>query len=140
MAFIEHEFAGDPTNWWAPNHAGVEAMLRSSGLRVMRGPATRSICASLLRTPPIPCAIRGPTHSVRIASRPGTADGSVDDRSDRVLERAEQSLALGLPIDPEWANFRGWSAFAAAERRELAPEIAECFGGICPIDPAFLRR
>src|SRR5690606_15355847 len=31
MSFIEHRFAGDPTNWWAPNHACVEAMLRSSG-------------------------------------------------------------------------------------------------------------
>jgi tRNA (mo5U34)-methyltransferase len=34
MAFIEHRFAGDPTNWWVPNHAGVLAMLRSSGVRV----------------------------------------------------------------------------------------------------------
>jgi tRNA (mo5U34)-methyltransferase len=39
MAFIEHEFSGDPTNWWAPNHAAVEAMLRSSGLRVTGRPA-----------------------------------------------------------------------------------------------------
>jgi tRNA (mo5U34)-methyltransferase len=38
MAFIEHEFSGDITNWWAPNHAGVEAMLRSSGLRVVGRP------------------------------------------------------------------------------------------------------
>ena len=28
MAFIEHRLANDPTNWWAPNHAAVEAMLR----------------------------------------------------------------------------------------------------------------
>jgi tRNA (mo5U34)-methyltransferase len=34
MAFIERCFAGDPTNWWVPNHAGVAAMLRSSGLAV----------------------------------------------------------------------------------------------------------
>jgi tRNA (mo5U34)-methyltransferase len=38
MAFIEHRLAGDPTNWWAPNHAGVEAMLRTSGLRVEARP------------------------------------------------------------------------------------------------------
>jgi tRNA (mo5U34)-methyltransferase len=31
MAFIEHRVANDPTNWWAPNHAGVEALLRSAG-------------------------------------------------------------------------------------------------------------
>ncbi|MEA2725135.1 MAG: tRNA (mo5U34)-methyltransferase [Gemmatimonadales bacterium] len=34
MAFIEHRFAGDPTNWWIPNHAGIESMLRSSGMQV----------------------------------------------------------------------------------------------------------
>ena len=38
MAFIEHRLAGDPTNWWVPNHAGVAAMLRSSGLRVAGRP------------------------------------------------------------------------------------------------------
>jgi tRNA (mo5U34)-methyltransferase len=39
MAFFEHEFAGDRTNWWAPNHACVEALLRSSGLRILGRPA-----------------------------------------------------------------------------------------------------
>ncbi|MDQ3288004.1 MAG: TIGR04290 family methyltransferase [Pseudomonadota bacterium] len=34
MAFIEHRLAQDPTNWWAPNHACVLAMLRSSGFDV----------------------------------------------------------------------------------------------------------
>jgi tRNA (mo5U34)-methyltransferase len=38
MAFIEKELAGDWTNWWAPNHACVEAMLRTSGLRVTARP------------------------------------------------------------------------------------------------------
>lgn len=36
MAFIEGRFAGDPTNWWVPNHACVEAMLRASGLQVTK--------------------------------------------------------------------------------------------------------
>ncbi len=38
MAFIEHSYAGDETNWWAPNHAAVEALLRSSGMRVTARP------------------------------------------------------------------------------------------------------
>ena len=38
MAFIEHRFSDDPTNWWVANHAGVEAMLRSSGLRIKARP------------------------------------------------------------------------------------------------------
>lgn len=33
MAFIEKEFAGDPTNWWVPNHAAIEAMLHTCGLK-----------------------------------------------------------------------------------------------------------
>jgi tRNA (mo5U34)-methyltransferase len=38
MAFIEHELAGDATNWGAPNAACVEAMLRSCGLHVRDRP------------------------------------------------------------------------------------------------------
>lgn len=38
MGFIEQRFAGDPTNWWAPSEACVEAMLRSSGLEVVGRP------------------------------------------------------------------------------------------------------
>lgn len=38
MAFIEHSLAHDATNWWAPNHAAVLAMLRSSGLKVVAQP------------------------------------------------------------------------------------------------------
>ena len=34
LAFVEQQLASDPTNWWAPNEAAVEAMLRSAGLRV----------------------------------------------------------------------------------------------------------
>lgn len=38
LAFIEHEFANDPTNWWVANPQAVEAMLRSSGLAISAQP------------------------------------------------------------------------------------------------------
>jgi tRNA (mo5U34)-methyltransferase len=38
MAFVEHELADDPTNWWVPNHAAVLAMARSAGLEVIDRP------------------------------------------------------------------------------------------------------
>jgi tRNA (mo5U34)-methyltransferase len=38
MHFIEHRYADDPTNWWAPNAACVEAMLRSAGFAVLQHP------------------------------------------------------------------------------------------------------
>jgi tRNA (mo5U34)-methyltransferase len=46
MAFIENKLAGDVTNWWAPNHACIEAMLRSCGLQVIQRPGHETyICA-----------------------------------------------------------------------------------------------
>jgi tRNA (mo5U34)-methyltransferase len=36
MHFIEHRYAQDPTNWWAPNRACAEAMLRSSGFEIVQ--------------------------------------------------------------------------------------------------------
>jgi tRNA (mo5U34)-methyltransferase len=38
LHFIEHKYAADPTNWWVPNHACSEAMLRSAGFRVVDHP------------------------------------------------------------------------------------------------------
>jgi tRNA (mo5U34)-methyltransferase len=38
MYFIEHRYSGDPTNWWIPNRAGMEAMLRSSGFDILEHP------------------------------------------------------------------------------------------------------
>ncbi|HEY2823024.1 MAG TPA: TIGR04290 family methyltransferase, partial [Candidatus Acidoferrum sp.] len=35
LYFIEKRFAGDPTNWWIPNRAAVEAMLRSAGFDII---------------------------------------------------------------------------------------------------------
>jgi tRNA (mo5U34)-methyltransferase len=35
MHFVEHSYSDDPTNWWIPNRACVEAMLRSSGFRIV---------------------------------------------------------------------------------------------------------
>ena len=38
MHFIEHSYAGDPTNWWAPNAACAQAMLRSAGFELLEHP------------------------------------------------------------------------------------------------------
>ena len=34
LHFVEHRYAGDPTNWWVPNRACTEAMLRASGFAI----------------------------------------------------------------------------------------------------------
>ena len=38
MYFVEHKYAGDPTNWWIPNRACTEAMLRSAGFQIIAHP------------------------------------------------------------------------------------------------------
>ena len=46
MYFIEHQYANDPTNWWIPNRAAAEAMLRSTGLEIVDHPEEETwICA-----------------------------------------------------------------------------------------------
>lgn len=38
LHFIEHRYAGDWTNWWAPNAAASAAMLRSAGFEIVDRP------------------------------------------------------------------------------------------------------
>ena len=38
MYFIEKRYSGDPTNWWIPNRACVEAMLRNAGFEIINHP------------------------------------------------------------------------------------------------------
>jgi tRNA (mo5U34)-methyltransferase len=38
MYFVEQRYAGDWTNWWIPNRAAVEAMLRSAGFVIEAHP------------------------------------------------------------------------------------------------------
>jgi len=52
MQFVEHSFAGEPTTWWIPNHACMEAMLRSAGFRIETRPETDVyICRCAERSP-----------------------------------------------------------------------------------------
>lgn len=46
MYFVEKSYSHDPTNWWIPNRSAVEAMIRSSGLRIDAHPETETwICS-----------------------------------------------------------------------------------------------
>jgi len=38
MYFIEERYSEDPTNWWIPNRACAEAMLRSAGFEIVSHP------------------------------------------------------------------------------------------------------
>jgi tRNA (mo5U34)-methyltransferase len=48
LHFVEHKYSGDDTNWWIPNRAAVEAMIRSAGYAVVAHPeAEVFICRHL---------------------------------------------------------------------------------------------
>jgi tRNA (mo5U34)-methyltransferase len=38
MYFVEHSYSHDPTNWWIPNLACAEGMLRSAGFEIVDHP------------------------------------------------------------------------------------------------------
>jgi tRNA (mo5U34)-methyltransferase len=45
MYFVEQSYSRDQTNWWIPNRAGAEAMLRSAGLEIESQPESETwIC------------------------------------------------------------------------------------------------
>jgi tRNA (mo5U34)-methyltransferase len=51
MHFVEHRYAGDATNWWIPNRAAAEALLRSSGFSITGHPEEEVYICRRLDTP-----------------------------------------------------------------------------------------
>ncbi|MGQ3355445.1 MAG: TIGR04290 family methyltransferase [Phreatobacter sp.] len=63
MHFVEHQYAHDWTNWWVPNAACAEAMLRSAGFEITDHPEEEVyICRRAERPTP-----SGPVYPVRPA-------------------------------------------------------------------------
>jgi tRNA (mo5U34)-methyltransferase len=76
MHFIERRYADDWTNWWAPNRAGSEAMLRAAGFTIERQPEEE---VYLCRVAPVPYADWGGAPAVYPARGPKDALPSGDD-------------------------------------------------------------
>jgi len=68
LHFIEHLFAHDWTNWWAPNAACSQAMLRAAGFTIEANPEPE---VYLCRVAPVPYAQHGPAavYPAREAAR-----------------------------------------------------------------------
>lgn len=76
LHFIEKRYAGDPTNWWAPNSACTQAMLRSAGFRPFAQPEKEVfVCRRVARAegaePVYPA--RGTTEAITARERKGRA-------------------------------------------------------------------
>jgi tRNA (mo5U34)-methyltransferase len=69
MSFVERRYAGDPTNWWIPNRACAEAMLRSAGFAILtRAEDEVYLCARA----PVPEHVEPPPQIAEIAGIGGT--------------------------------------------------------------------
>jgi tRNA (mo5U34)-methyltransferase len=67
LHFVENCYAGDPTNWWIPNRACLEAMIRTAGFSILQHPEDE-------------------VYVCRVAE----IEAQEDDRSSVIWERAEQ--------------------------------------------------
>jgi len=72
MHFIERSFAHDWTNWWAPNAACSQAMLRAAGFTIEANPEPE---VYLCRVAPVPFAQYGPA-AVYPAQQPPKGDNA----------------------------------------------------------------
>ncbi len=70
MHFIEHRYSHDETNWWVPNRACTEAMLRSAGFAIESQPEEE---VYVCRWKPVAIPPDGP-HAVYPAA--GAAEGT----------------------------------------------------------------
>src|SRR3546814_5818228 len=75
LHFIEHSYAGDPTNWWTPNAACASAMLRSSGFEILSHPEQE-------------------VYLCRVAWRPDGADAVYPLRAGRSEEHTSELQSL----------------------------------------------
>lgn len=58
LHFVEHSYSHDPTNWWVPNRACAEAMLRSAGFEIVNHPEPEVyICHRRERPDGVPGAV-----------------------------------------------------------------------------------
>jgi tRNA (mo5U34)-methyltransferase len=76
LHFIEHRYANDWTNWWVPNRACTEAMLRASGFTIVAHPEEE---VYVCRASPLPPGA-GPVHPARPAE-PQRDLPPIEDRS-----------------------------------------------------------
>jgi tRNA (mo5U34)-methyltransferase len=55
LYFVEHKYSGDPTNWWIPNRACAEGMLRTAGFHIVEHPEEEIfICRRAAIDPALP--------------------------------------------------------------------------------------
>jgi tRNA (mo5U34)-methyltransferase len=72
LHFVEHKYADDETNWWIPNRACSQAMLRSAGFEVISNPEEEVF---ICRRRNAPYGAHGPRAAYPAQSKDERSDG-----------------------------------------------------------------
>ena len=70
LHFVERRYAGDQTNWWIPNRACAEAMLRSAGFDIVSSPVPEVLLCRRAT------AAIGPGEPARVAHSSSREEGA----------------------------------------------------------------
>ena len=116
MSFIEHRYAGDPTNWWVPNRACCEAMLRSAGYQV----------------------IEHPEEEVYLCHHQSPGAAMIE--AVMFWNEPNNKSHWNPELDPEWDAFATMVNLAGKTVARISPSMTRVLGGISPIDPHFIHR
>ena len=81
MFFIEHKYSGDETNWWIPNRACAEAMLRSAGFRIEQQPEDEVYICRRVEMPQPPEGPRAVYPCPPAARKPARAEPNAKEES-----------------------------------------------------------
>ncbi len=130
MPFIEQAFAGDWTNWWAPNAACSQAMLRAAGFSIEANPEAD---VYLCRVAPVPYARYGPA-----AVYPAREHDLIE--AAMIWNEPSNKSHWDPELDPDWSIYADTVIRAGTAIAQANPALKRVLGGLPPIDPMWLGR
>ena len=126
LHFVERRYADDPTNWWIPNRACAEAMLRSAGFAIIAHPEDEVYLCRRSDDRP-----RGD------ATREGGGAAMIE--AAMIWNEPNNKSHWDSEIDPDWRAFaRHGECWRRRASSRGSPDVPRVLGGISPIDPVFM--
>ena len=138
MHFIERSYSHDQTNWWIPNRACTEAMLRSSGFAIESQPEEEGVCL-----PVEACRSACRWASLRLpCGRRNTLSAGLIDQAEELLQRrlvarAEEAFKRSLRNGDDAGRCHGglWTAAMLAGDFEEAWTQSDAIRELGSVDP-----
>ncbi len=127
MHFIEREFAHDWTNWWAPNAACSQAMLRAAGFTIEAQPEPE---VYLCRVAPVPYADLGPAAVYPARGERRVIEGAM------IWNEPNNKSHWNPELDPDWSIYADTVIRTGKAIAEINPGLTRVLGGMSPDRPA----